>query len=114
MVIRLKNILMRLKLSEGGTLVSMPVYFAPKVTGNYVSLIFPPCDNRGQNNEQSECLLRPQLFKSTVPVQSNFFMVNGLGLWMFGATCNTRLYRVPRCGLLVLETVAPGENLSSH
>jgi hypothetical protein len=37
-VIRLKNILMRLKLSEGGTLVSMPVYFAPKVTGNYVSL----------------------------------------------------------------------------
>jgi hypothetical protein len=39
---------MRLKLSEGGTLVSMPVYFAPKVTGNYVSLIFPPCDNRGR------------------------------------------------------------------
>jgi hypothetical protein len=30
----------------------MPVkYFAPKVT-NYVSLIFPPRDNRGQNDEQ--------------------------------------------------------------
>jgi hypothetical protein len=23
-------------------------------------LIFPPRDNRGHNNEQSECLLRPQ------------------------------------------------------
>jgi hypothetical protein len=31
-------------------------------------LIFPPRDNRGQNNEQSECLLRPQLFIPTVPV----------------------------------------------
>ena len=28
----------------------------------YVSLMFPPQDNRGQNNEQSECLLRPQLY----------------------------------------------------
>ena len=27
-----------------------------------VSLIFPPRDNRGQNNEQSECLLCSQLF----------------------------------------------------
>jgi len=34
----------------------------------HVSLIFPPRDNRGQNNEQSECLLRPQLFIPTVPV----------------------------------------------
>ena len=33
-----------------------------------VSLIFPPRDNRGQNNEQSECLLCPQLFIPTVPV----------------------------------------------
>jgi hypothetical protein len=46
----------------------MPVkYFAPKVT-NYVSLIFPPRDNRGQYDEQSQCLLRPQLFIPTVPV----------------------------------------------
>ncbi len=44
----------------------MPVeYFAPKVTVK-LSLIFPPRDNRGQNNEQSECLLRPQLFIPTV------------------------------------------------
>jgi hypothetical protein len=46
-------------------------YFALKVT-NYVSLIFPPRenprDNRGQNDEQSQCLLRPQLFIPTVPV----------------------------------------------
>jgi hypothetical protein len=26
---------------------------------NYVSLIFPPRDNRGQNNEQSECFAPP-------------------------------------------------------
>jgi hypothetical protein len=25
-------------------------------------LIFPPLDSCGQNNEQFECLLRPQLF----------------------------------------------------
>ena len=31
-------------------------------------LIFPPRDNRGQNNKQSECLLRPQLFMPTIPV----------------------------------------------
>jgi len=31
-------------------------------------LIFPPRYNRGQNNEQSECLLRPQLCITTVPV----------------------------------------------
>jgi hypothetical protein len=31
-------------------------------------LIFQPEDNRGQNNEQSECLLHPQLFILTVPV----------------------------------------------
>jgi len=39
----------------------MPVkYFAPKV---YVILIdFPRRDNRGQDNEQSEGLLRPHLF----------------------------------------------------
>ena len=30
--------------------------------------MFPPRDNRCQNNEQSECLLLPQLFISTVPV----------------------------------------------
>jgi hypothetical protein len=48
----------------------MPVkYFALKVTVKLrVSLIFPPRDNRGQNNEQSECLIRPQLFIPTVPV----------------------------------------------
>ena len=40
----------------------------PKVTVKQVSLIFPPLDNRGQKNEQSECLLRPQLFIPTVPV----------------------------------------------
>jgi hypothetical protein len=34
--------------------------FCSKSNWNYVSLIFPPWDNRGQNNEQSECLLRPQ------------------------------------------------------
>jgi hypothetical protein len=39
----------------------MPVhYFAPKV--NVKLIDFPPRDNRGQNNEQSECLLRPHLF----------------------------------------------------
>jgi hypothetical protein len=42
--------------------------FSSKSNWNYVSLIFPPRDNRGQNNEQSECLLRPQLFIPTVPV----------------------------------------------
>ena len=50
----------------------MPVkYFAPKVTVKLciISLIFPPRDNRGQNNEQSECLLRPQLFIPTVPFE---------------------------------------------
>jgi len=31
-------------------------------------LIFSPRDNRGQNNEESEGLLRPQLFIPTVPV----------------------------------------------
>jgi hypothetical protein len=31
-------------------------------------VIFPPQDNRGQNNEQFECLLRPWLFIPTVPV----------------------------------------------
>ena len=46
----------------------MPVkYFAPKVTET-VLLIFPPRDNRGKKNEQSECLLRPQLLIPTVPV----------------------------------------------
>ena len=33
--------------------------FCSKSNWNYVSLIFPPKDNCGQNNEQSECLLRP-------------------------------------------------------
>jgi|JYMV01.1.fsa_nt_gi hypothetical protein len=57
----------------------MPVkYFASKV----IVIDFPSRDNRGQNNEQSECyiiylgfdggypecLLRPQLFIPTVPV----------------------------------------------
>jgi len=40
--------------------------FCSKSNWNYASLIFPPRDNRGQNNEQSECLLRPQLFIPTV------------------------------------------------
>jgi hypothetical protein len=38
---------------------------------DYVSLIFSPRDNRGQNNEQSECLLRAQLFIPTVPVEDD-------------------------------------------
>ena len=44
--------------------------FCSKSNGEtmHVSLIFPPQDNRGQNNEQSECLLRPQLFIPTVSV----------------------------------------------
>ena len=42
--------------------------FCSKGNWDYVSLIFPPRDNRGQNNEQSECWLRPQLFIPTVPV----------------------------------------------
>ena len=42
--------------------------FCSKSNGKYVSLIFPPRDNRGQNNEQSECLLHPQLFIPTVPI----------------------------------------------
>jgi hypothetical protein len=29
--------------------------FCSKSNGKYVSLIFPPRDNHGQNNEQSEC-----------------------------------------------------------
>jgi hypothetical protein len=36
--------------------------FCSKSNWKNVSLIFPPRDNRGQNNEQSECLLRTQLF----------------------------------------------------
>jgi hypothetical protein len=47
----------------------MPVnYFAPKVTVKLCIIDFPPQDNRGQNYEQSECLLRPQLFILTVPL----------------------------------------------
>jgi hypothetical protein len=47
----------------------MPVkYFATKVTVKlYVSLIFPPRDNRGQNNEESEGLLRPTGMVTSVP-----------------------------------------------
>ena len=63
--------LIRLKVSSGETLVTMPVkYFAPKVTGTMynVSLIFPPRDNRDKNNEQSEGFLHQQLFIPTVPV----------------------------------------------
>ena len=33
--------------------------FCSKSNWSYVSLIFPPRDNRGQNNGPSECLLRP-------------------------------------------------------
>jgi hypothetical protein len=36
-------------------------------------LIFPPQFNCGQNNEQSECLLRPQLFIPTVPFKRNVY-----------------------------------------
>ena len=40
----------------------MPVkYFAPKVTVKLCIIDFSPRDKRGQNNEQSECSLRPQL-----------------------------------------------------
>jgi hypothetical protein len=47
----------------------MPVkYFAPKVTVKLCIIDFPPRDNRGQNNEQFECLLRPQLFIPMLPV----------------------------------------------
>ena len=42
--------------------------FCSKGNCETVSLIFPPRDNLGRNNEQSECLLRPQLFIPTVPV----------------------------------------------
>jgi len=42
--------------------------FCSKSNWNYVSLIFHPRDNRGQNNEQSECLLRPQLFIPMISV----------------------------------------------
>ena len=35
--------------------------FCSKSNWNCVSLIFPPRDYRGLNNEQSECLLRPHL-----------------------------------------------------
>jgi hypothetical protein len=42
--------------------------FCSKSNWKYVSLIFPPRDNRDQNNEQSEYLLGPQLFIPTVPV----------------------------------------------
>ena len=40
----------------------------------HVSLIFAPRDNRGQINEQSECLFRPQLCIPTVPVEPNICM----------------------------------------
>ena len=49
----------------------MPVkYCAPKASVKLcnIDLIFPPRDNGGQNNEQSECLLRQQLFIPLVPV----------------------------------------------
>jgi len=41
----------------------MPVkYFAPKVTMKLCIIdFFPPRDDRGQNNEETECLLRPQI-----------------------------------------------------
>jgi hypothetical protein len=39
-----------------------------RVKRNCVLLIFPPRNNRGQNNEQFECLFRQQLFIPTVPV----------------------------------------------
>ena len=42
--------------------------FCSKSNWNYISLIFPPRDNRGQNHEQSECFLHPQVFIPTVPV----------------------------------------------
>jgi hypothetical protein len=48
----------------------MPVkYFAPKVTVKLCIIdFFPPRDNRGKKKkEQSECLLRPQLFITTHP-----------------------------------------------
>jgi len=44
--------------------------FCSKSNCETVSLIFSPWNNRGQNNEQSECLLCPQLFIPTVPVWS--------------------------------------------
>jgi hypothetical protein len=39
--------------------------FCSKSNWNCVSLIFPPRDNHGQNNEESEGLLHPQLFIAT-------------------------------------------------
>jgi hypothetical protein len=53
----------------------MPVkYFAPKETMHH--WFFPPGDNCGQNNEQSERLLRPQLFIPTVPVWARVWTLN--------------------------------------
>ena len=43
-------------------------YFAPKVTVKLIIIDFPPQDNRGQNSEQSECLLHPPLSMPMVPV----------------------------------------------
>ena len=48
--------------------MTLPVkYLAPKVTVKLCIIVFPPRDKRGQSNEQSECLLRPQLFIPTAP-----------------------------------------------
>ena len=44
--------------------------FCSRSNWNYVSFSFPPRDNGGQNNEQSECLLHPQLFIPTVLVKT--------------------------------------------
>ena len=50
----------------------MPVkYFAPKVIVKLCIIDFFPRDNRGQKNEQSECLPRPQLFIPMLPVYIN-------------------------------------------
>jgi hypothetical protein len=48
-----------------------PGFLASYVTVFFVFndlMFFPSRDNHGQNNEQSECLPRPQLFIPTVPV----------------------------------------------
>jgi len=56
----------------------MPVkYFAPKLTVKLCIIeFFPPRDNRGQNNEQSECLLRRQLFIPTVSAWARVWTLN--------------------------------------
>ena len=61
--------------------------------------MFLPRDNRGQNNEQSECLLRPQLFYTHGPgltgsIVSNNHYHQGENNWTNELAYETTFYVV--------------------